>query len=207
MRCRSNGALVAGTVCHTLPFAHELEFIPSSTTAQRTWNASLCPSMSTSVSFSWHDSYSCVSADCSRTTAVLFFCLPALLTELWSPSEALWYNPTPNSLGHRCPLVPACPVSPSELWIPDTVLRFKPILDVPEKTPLLRLHFTSTPHWPRTINRPPRSSKTKTSLNFVLKSPPGLLHHPVLAPQGCHEPVLLRLQELDGPSNSSYFSV
>ena len=39
----------------------------------------------------------CVSADSSRTTA--FLRSLALLTELWSPSEALWFNPAPNSLG------------------------------------------------------------------------------------------------------------
>ena len=44
-------------------------------------NSSLSWSMSTSMSFSWHDSNSCVSADSFRTSAFLFFCdPPALLT-------------------------------------------------------------------------------------------------------------------------------
>ena len=44
-------------------------------------NSSLLSSTSTSMSFGWHDSYSCVSADSFSTTAFLFFCETPLLTE------------------------------------------------------------------------------------------------------------------------------
>ena len=48
-------------------------------------------SLSTSISFCWHDSCFCVSADSCRTTAFLFFFCehgPASPSELWAPDNA-----------------------------------------------------------------------------------------------------------------------
>ena len=64
------------------------------------------------MSFSWHDSYSSVSADSVRTNA-----FRSQLTELGSLSEALWLKPIPNSQGHRRPVAPSPALEPTHLLI------------------------------------------------------------------------------------------
>ena len=49
-----------------------------------------------------------------------YYLLPALLVELWSPSEAHGSAPNPSSPVHWCPLPPASPETPSNLWDPGT---------------------------------------------------------------------------------------
>ena len=59
--------------------------------------SSLRSSLSTAVSFSWHDSYSHVPTDSFRSGAFLFFCEPpALLMELRSPKRNPLVNTDPE---------------------------------------------------------------------------------------------------------------
>ena len=76
-----------------LPVTHEVGLVPS------TLATKLISSLSSFLStYLRYGSYFCVSAGSLRTAAFLFFCEPpALLTEHWSPSEALWSTPTPSS--------------------------------------------------------------------------------------------------------------
>ena len=70
-------------------------------------NSSLFSSTSTSMSFGWHDSYSCVSADSFSTTAFLFFCETPLLTDLPFRSSPVHTDPelpgvSPSCCSVRC---------------------------------------------------------------------------------------------------------
>ena len=92
-----------------LSVTHEMGFVPSRRTAQRTGNEARLPSCSPSCP------RPCRSAGTTRTPSDSRPTLSApppssfsasrlhWITELWSPSEALWFNPNPHCLGHRRP--------------------------------------------------------------------------------------------------------
>ena len=135
-------------------------------------------------------------ADSFRTTALLFFCVaPALLTQLWSLSESF------RSFQPRATLGPSVPSFPRVQLhfrsFPDTVLRFKPTLEVSESLGSSGSTFgleQLSIHVDEILLQ--GQDLLEELVLHVLRSP---LHYPARARHARHDPVLLRLQVFDGP--------